>query len=250
MEKETKKKNATTSNKKKTTVSKSTNKTTSKKTATKSAVKKNTESKRNQESKEKNNEKMTTKKIVETKKENKKEITKVEPKNVSEEKKSSFKTFISSEMGSLTILVLIIAAIILLFLLITNIINSKIKPEDDLITSNDIQYDEILVSNILKQSNSNYYVLVYDEADRYFESYNLYLSGYNSKDDSVRFYTARLNIGFNKSYYAENESNVVGASIEELKFKGTTLIKVENGNIVSAYEEPSTIIEHFKSIIG
>lgn len=168
--------------------------------------------------------------------------------NAKEETKKDVKVFLNSEVGTLIKIILIVAAVILLFLLITNIINGLKDKNDNLVTSKDIQYDEILVSNLLNQKNSSYYVLVYDANDLYYDAYNTYITSYKSNEVAIRVYTAILSNGFNEKYYSKEESNIT-SNINDLKFKGTTLVKVENGTIVNAYEDSTSILGHLQTII-
>lgn len=234
MGKETKKKKKTTGSSKKATT-KPKAKNTSTKTSAKSNVKE-------------------VKKVVVTEeiseKVEKKELKKdIESQiNVIKEEKNDSKVLLNSELGSLIKIIVIIACVLVAAILVTNIINSKRKTNDNLVTSADIQYDEILISNIMKQKKSSYYVFVYDAEDLYYPTYSTYLYMYENKENSMRLYYASLNSGFNKGYLNEEESNIVGASLDTLKFKGTTLVKVENGKIVNAYEGSDAIIEYLKSI--
>ena len=99
-----------------------------------------------------------------------------------------------------------------------------------------IQYDEILMSNLLKQSGSEYYVLAYDAEDVYYDTYNTYITSYTGKDDALRVYTSILSNSFNKSFYdADAESNTDVDSIDKLK-----LNKSENRPLVTKSKE-STI---------
>lgn len=190
------------------------------------------------------------KEITVLKKEEKKPIEVKETKTIvkKDETKKDIKLFLNSEVGTLIKIVLVVAAVILLFLLVTNIINRNKEKDANLVTSNEIQYDEILVSNILKQKNSTYYVLVYDAKDLYYDTYKLYMDAYKSKENALRFYTSILSSGFNRNYLSKEASNVLVSNINDLKFKGTTLVKVQNGAIVSAYEDSTSIIEHLQSI--
>lgn len=162
--------------------------------------------------------------------------------------KQSAKEFFNSEIGKLIKIVFVIACVILVFLLITNVINNIKKDKKDPVTNGTIQYDEILVSNLLTQQNNTYYVLVYDSKDLYFNAYNTYITAYKGSENAQRFYTAVLSNGFNKKYYSEKDSNVVGANIDNLKFKDTTLVKVENGAIVASYEDSTSILNFLKSL--
>lgn len=182
--------------------------------------------------------------------EKEKKVKSVE-KPIKSEKKSSvmtdIKKFFDSSIGKLILIVAIIVVVILALFFITDIISknsNKPSGEDKTV---EIQYDEILISNILSQSNRDYYVFVYDDKDSYNDVYNAYMSKYKSSPNATRIYLSALNNGFNKSFKAE-ESKIT-SNINELKFSKSTLVKVSNKQIVATYEGSEKIIEHFKSIV-
>ena len=152
------------------------------------------------------------------------------------------------EIGSLFKILVIIIIVISVFFAMTNLIN-KAKENDDTVAEGQIQYEEILVSNILKQGSNEYYVLVYENEDLYLETFDFYINQYKLKVDALKVYNSVLSDnGFNRKYYDEKESNIIGANIDNLKFSTTTLVKVQNGSIVEAYTDPSSIIEYLKNI--
>lgn len=247
MEKETKsvpkvngkKTNGTAATTKKTTAKKTVNKKVEK-ARVKTVVKSST-----------SNEKKVTVK-AEPKKENKK--TTVSKKEMVEPKKENKKEKLVIENNELTKLlkiVLIVTAIVLVFYLVTyivekNNVNKKNKPEEKDVV---IQYDEILLGNLLEQPNSEYLVLAYNEKDNYYSLYNSYLTSYKAKSKALRVYTSVLNNGFNRSYYDENgENNTNIKKISDLKLKETALFKIKNGKISKVYIGYDSISEYLKSI--
>ncbi len=157
----------------------------------------------------------------------------------------------NNEFTNLIKIVLIVTGIFLAFYLLTYLItkNSEDKKKDIDDAEVTIQYDEILMSNLLKQSKSEYYVLAYDAKDVYYDAYNTYLTSYSSKTNALRVYKSILSNGFNKSYYdAEGESKTDVSSIEDLKLNLSTLIKVKDGKIESVYEGHDAIISQLKSL--
>lgn len=243
MEKETKKTTTVakkgTAKKQTTSAKKSTTKTSATKASTKTTTKKVT--------------KKVEKPVTETKVEKKVTVEEVPvmeevaTKVTKKEAKFDIKEFFKSQIGLLIEIVLIILSVIAIFFFITKIVNNIKKDNEELITSGEIQYDQILVSNILNQSSSEYYVLIYDKSELYFNAYNTYLNIYKAKENALPVYTANLSSGFNKSYYAE-ESNVLVSNINDLKVKGSTLVRVQNGTVVSAYEGPESILEQLESM--
>lgn len=192
--------------------------------------------------------KATTKKVEKpTEEKNKKETT------LGEELKS----FIKSDIGSLIGIVLIIVLIMGGFFFITDFIKNLNKPEEELIASQDIQYDEILLSNMLKQPNNAYYVFIFDDGSEALDSkdidiqtYDIYLELYEGKENSLRLYRADLTSKFNEVYRTDKESNLIVSDIKELKVKSNTLVKVENGVVVAAFDTRTSIVEHLTSLIN
>ncbi len=158
----------------------------------------------------------------------------------------------NNEFTNLIKIVLIVTGIFLAFYLITYLVakNKATTEEETDAAEVSIQYDEILMSNLLKQNSSEYYVLAYDAEDVYYDAYNTYLTSYTGEDDAIRVYTSILSNGFNKSYYdVDAESNTDITSIDELKLNSSTLIKVKDGNIETVYEGHDAIVTYLKTLI-
>ena len=122
----------------------------------------------------------------------------------------------NNEFTNLIKIVLIVTGIFLAFYLITYLVaKNKAKDTDkkDDTAEVSIQYDEILMSNLLKQSASEYYVLAYDAKDVYYDTYNTYIT-----------------------------------SIDELKLNSSTLIKVKDGKIDATYEGYDAIVAYLKTL--
>lgn len=159
----------------------------------------------------------------------------------------------NNEFTNLIKIVVIVTGIFLAFYLITYLIakNKADDAEKDTDAAEvSIQYDEILMSNLLKQSSSEYYVLAYDAEDVYYDTYNTYITSYTGEDDAIRVYTSILSNGFNKSYYdVDAESKTDVTSISDLKLNSSTLIKVKDGKIDAVYEGHDAIVTYLKTLI-
>lgn len=226
--------------------------TTSKKGTAKKAVTKSTpvkkgvtSAKNTKAKKEVKIETKVNKQVKETEKVAKKEEVK---KTVKKEESlgSNLKAFFSSDLGKLIEIVAIIAVIILVFFFVTNLIKKNANKENTNNSEVYIQYNEILISNLLKQNNKEYYVFIYDTEDMYNATYNSYITMYNLKENAVKFYRADLNSGFNKNFVAE-ESKIT-SNMDEFKVKGSTLIKVANAKVVASYQTSEDILGHLKSL--
>lgn len=104
--------------------------------------------------------------------------------------------------------------------------------------TNKIQYDEILMSKILKQSSDDYYVLVISSDDNSKSSFTTYVN----QMQITKMYTADLDSAFNRQYKSE-ESNLTVENIEELKVKETSLLHVQNHVVTEAVEGSSAVLE-------
>jgi hypothetical protein len=203
--------------------------------------------------------KNTTKKVAPkatTKKTTKKETKKVEVKEVKKQevketpKKVEVKPTLEEMFGISTRGIITIVVVTLLFIGLAVGIASLIKNKQKTTNTSDatIQYSEILLGNLLDQTENTYYVFVYESNDNYITTYNTYLSNYKTKENALKVYTAALNNGFNKKFLSE-EKNLYVSNISDLKVMGTTLLKVEGKKVVEAYDGKDSIISHLKQLV-
>ncbi len=187
------------------------------------------------------------KKVKEEVKTNKKE----EVKPVSKVKDTT--DFGGDEIRKLLIIIGAVCAVMLAFYFITEVVlkNKKDKEPNKPSTAEvepTIQYEEILMGSLLKQKETDYYVLVYDPEDIYLDMYMNYISNYKTSDEPLSVYRVNLGKDYNKAYIAE-ESNLTGSDITMVKVKGTTLIRVSNGSVYKSFEGNDAIIGRFKYML-
>lgn len=246
--------NKKTTNTKQTTSKKKT--TTNTKVATKNAIKKVDTSKK-ADVKEINTVKKTSTKKVETTNNNEKMAKKseekiVEKNNVTPINYQDDTDFGGDEIRKLLIIIGAVCAVMLVFYFITNgvVKNKKDKPKEE--TPNvkiepEVNYDQILMGSLFNQKEDSYYVLAYTEDDEFYSIYETYLEKYNKLDDHLKVYKVNLSDGFNKSYVAD-ESYLQGNDINLIKVNGTTLIRIEEGEIYLSFEGVDAIIGRLKYI--
>jgi hypothetical protein len=153
-----------------------------------------------------------------------------------------------NEMIKLIELVIIVSLIVLVFYVITLFVNKKEDSDEQTTTTPaEIQYDNILVGNILSQPNDKYYVLVRLSDDVNTNTYEVYLSNYEYMTDSLRTYYVDLNNPLNSKFLKE-ESNFKIKNITDISFKETTLLLIENKKIKKTYEGKDEIINILKEI--
>ena len=152
-------------------------------------------------------------------------------KNTTKMKSVSYST--GDELGKLIKLVIIVTIIVLLFYGITYLVNKE-KDTTDTPVKTEIQYDNILIGNILTQPNDEYYVMIYDDNDYNSKVYEMYLSMYEDKEDAIRYYTADLTNPLNSSFVSD-ESNFEIEDISDLKVSTSVLLKIKDKKIESVY---------------
>lgn len=194
--------------------------------------------------KEVNNKKTTNKKKIA----DKKQVNKKESLKISGNKKSFWAN--ANEMTRLIVVFLIVVGVFLVFYVITNFIKSGSSSSTD---SDDsvavIQYDEILVGEILNQNRDMYYVLATLEDDPNLSLYVSYVGSYTASEDASKVYTVDLSSVFNNQFVAD-ESDFDIDEVKDIKFKEATLLKVENEQITEYYEGKDEIVEILKELIG
>lgn len=127
----------------------------------------------------------------------------------------------------------IVVAVILIFYGITVLLtNNKEKETSVPNDSNEavIQYDEIIVGEIYNQSESEYYVLAYNDNSNS-QEYISNLNTYSELEGATKSYEIDLTNAFNKKYVS-SESDFEG---QFPIFSETTLVKVVNKQIVETY---------------
>ncbi len=145
------------------------------------------------------------------------------------------------EMGNLFKIILVILVVFGAFYIFTYYLQKNKRTENvdnkpNTITT--IQYDEILIGNILNQSENDYYVLIVNKSD-YDARYKNYLS---KSSTNHKFYYSLIDNGLNRSYISDN-SNLMVDNIRDLKVSATSLLKINNGKIVESYDGNSAVME-------
>lgn len=152
-----------------------------------------------------------------------------------------------NELTNLIKIVLIVCAVLLIFYFITVLVNNK--DEENNYTENTtptIQYNKILVGQILNRSENEYYVLVEKENDQYLDLYNYYLSSYDGENSAFKYYTVDLIDVFNGNNIGEQ--NVVVGNVSDFKFANTTLLRIQNRVITEIYDNRDSIVSYLENL--
>ena len=148
-----------------------------------------------------------------------------------------------NEISELRKLAYIFGSMLLIFVAFYGIACLKMKSDKKDDVAQTIQYNKILVNNILKQNNDEYYVLIYNDEKDYSGYYYYYLQ----KDNSLATYFVDLEDAFNKNYKSE-ESSLFVETLEKFKIKEDTLLKISNGKVVDAKEGQENIANYIKEL--
>lgn len=196
---------------------------------------KQTSEKKNTSTKGKSNSKKSTDKVKND------PVPKKEVKQVIE------KIPLSAEVKNLLKLVLWIVIILIPIFVITYALTRTERevplPDEEI----RIQYDEILLSRLLVQGESEYHVLVYDQDDNFLPLYMTIIQGYKMEDDSSAIFIASMNEGLNRMFIAE-ESNTHVTDINDLRISEVTLFRIRNNRIVSVHEGREAVIAALEAL--
>ena len=158
-------------------------------------------------------------------------------------------SYTKTEVGKLLKYFLIVLIIFVIFWGLTIFIKNNRKVEPTNVKNNSvtiIQYDEILVGEILEQAKDEYFVLVLNNLKTEKEVYESYIKKSESDEESLKIYTVNLNSAFNSNFISD-ESNFRIKYIKDIKFKDSTLLKIEEGRIVEYFEGQNEILEYLNS---
>lgn len=111
-----------------------------------------------------------------------------------------------------------------------------------------IQYDKILVGELLNQKRDHYYVYLDQGDHQYYTLYSSYISSYMSKEDAQKIYTVDMLDPFNKAFWS-NESKFDIEKVADLKVKEATVLEIENGEIVEIYEGNKEVSKFFEDLL-
>lgn len=166
---------------------------------------------------------------------NEKEIKKIlKNTNKSEEQK---------EVKKFIIILLAVSIIIIGVYFLTKGIVKKKEEAKENATAKEVTFDynNIILGELLNRPYDEYYVIVYNTKDAKANYYSGMINSYSTKENSLKVYTADLNDSMNKKFYNKKESNPSASSVDELKVKDLTLIKVKNSKITKYLEDTDSI---------
>ena len=173
----------------------------------------------------------------------------VKGKNVNKMNKNEIKGLISNdfstsnEIKKLSTILISIVGVICIFYIITVIVTKNIGGLKYSVTDeiSQISYTDILASDILRKDGA-YYVFVEDDMDANLGVYDSYISSYVALENSLPIYYVDLNDALNQKY----KSSESDFSVSNLKFNGTTLLKIVDGKVELSFGDNQSIMSHLR----
>lgn len=141
----------------------------------------------------------------------------------------------STEMVEITTFLKILM-IILIFFGAIFIITSKFIVNKTATTQPETSYNEIIGSAILKQNESEYYVLLYNSKGTLKDYYSELRDKYLSSTTTVKLYFVDLNNTLNSKFITTDKSTLNVTDITKLKVNDGTLLRIKD-NKISDYKE-------------
>ncbi len=153
--------------------------------------------------------------------------------------KKGKKIDLENEGTKFVVILLCIVAFIAILWLVSVLKDNKIEEESNESKTVSINYNEVIVGNMLDQKYDSYLVYAYNEDDNDSTVEYLLIS-------AGHYYKLDLSKANNLPATAET-SNFKG-TIDQIKFKGTTLLIIEKGKITKYYEGNDAIKEYLKNL--
>ena len=142
------------------------------------------------------------------------------------------------------IIIIVVAALLLVGMyFLTTLILSK-DTEEEKVTENAIQYDEILAGESFNQGDGEYYVIYYDSSDQYSTISSL-ISSYQLNNSDTKLYSVDLSNGMNKKYVTDGD--IVTDDASSLRVKANTLLKFEDGEVTETITDTNKITSFLNS---
>ena len=147
---------------------------------------------------------------------------------------------LENESTKFIVILLCIVAFIAMLWLVDTLKNNKEDNKKEEKTTATINYSEVLVGNMLDQKHDSYLVYAYNKDVKESSTIDYLLQ-------SVEYYyKLNLDLANNKIAVAE-ESNFKG-TIDQIKFKGITLLAIKGGKISATYEGEEAVINYLRSL--
>ena len=168
------------------------------------------------------------------------------------QKRNLYKTNTSSEMEYTKIIKIAIGVVLVLALtyFVTAIASGEIKFKKDEVKEEEtsIQYEEIIVGEMLNRNENEYYVLLFNFTDNFASYYLSLKDSYIQNDNSLPFYIIDLEKHINKDYVLSEEEKLIEKpnSLTEFKATSPTIVKIKDKKVVERIYGRESILKFFE----
>jgi len=150
-----------------------------------------------------------------------------------------------NEMRNLIFIIVVVAVLFAGIYLVSTLVFDKQNSTTKVPTS-EIQYTNILYTNVFNRSEKEYYVMLYDFDKPTANTMNYISSNYQREEKALPVYVVNLKDSFNKSIYTTGKSNPKATKATELKVTDPTLIHIKNKKVVKYVEGMEAIAKYLK----
>lgn len=168
------------------------------------------------------------------------------------QKRNLYKTNTNSEMEYSKIIKITIGVILVLTLtyFITALASGEIKFGKEKVEEKEtsIQYEEIIVGQMLNRNKNEYYVLLFDFTDSFASYYLSLKDSYINNEDSLPFYIIDLEKHINSKYILKDGEELIEKpnNLSEFKVTSPTIIKVKDNKVVERISGRDSILKFFE----
>ena len=152
----------------------------------------------------------------------------------------------TDELKKLVLLILLVTTFFFIFYGITVLILNKDEEKKETTEITQIDYEQILVTQILTQPEKNYYVIAKVENDANNSTYESLIESYYENKEHKKVYRINLNDAMNKSFIGDKTD--LQGDVKNFKFEKATLLEIEDKTIKNITEGSTDILEKLKNL--
>lgn len=169
-------------------------------------------------------------------------------------KRKLYKTNTNTDMEYTKLIKISIGVILVLALtyFITALASGEIKfgkDKEEVKEETSIQYEEIMVGQMLNRNQNEYYVLLFNFTDIFASHYLSLKDGYSQNEGSLPFYIIDLEKHVNKDYVLSENEKLIEKPIRLVDFKAVspTIVRIKDRKVVERISGRDNILKFFES---
>ena len=148
------------------------------------------------------------------------------------------------------IFIIVIIVVVGIYFFTKNVVKKDENIQSDTNTDQtqevNIDYNSVIVGNMLNKNESNYYVILYRSKDDNVGEYMTLISNYQGTSSKMPLYKVDLSSGLNSKFYDPEHINLNPNDINDYRFGNITLLEVKEGKVIKTYTELEDIKKLWK----